>query len=192
MPRRRTVTSRAFTMIEMLVVMVILAVIAAMVAPRVFRSTDRDAQAAVDSLAELVSVAARRDEFASQPLAIALDAERGKVDLWSRTVDAATGRPVWKPDPLTPSADMSALVINEVTSDGVELDARRWWYEFPQNVRRPSLVLSVASAITGHTWTVELQPTSSRAIVSDAAGMRSQDQIGAIDLDATGKADAPW
>ena len=59
-------------------------------------------------------------------------------------------------------------------------------------LERPSLVLSVASAITGHTWTVELQPTSSRAIVSDAAGMRSQDQIGAIDLDATGKADAPW
>lgn len=179
-------------MIEMLVVVVIIAVVAAAVVPRTFRTTDRDAQRAVDSLAELLSAAARRDEFASQPLAIALDSERQRIEIWSRTIDATNGKPVWKPDLLSPAVDVSALNMTEVTSEGVELDAKRWWYEFPQNARRPALVMTVSSAITGHAWTIELQPGSSRSLVSDGTGMRSQDQIGAIDLDATGKADAAW
>lgn len=182
----------AFTMIETLIVIVIIALVAAVVVPRAFRATDRDAELAVNSLAELISTAARRDAFASQPLALTYDVDRSRVELWGRTVDAVTGKATWKADPLTPAADAFHIQMAEISSDGVALDPDRWWYEFPQSTRRPSLVVRAVSPLTGRAWTIELPATGMRAVVSEATGARPRDEVGVIDLDASGKADAPW
>ncbi|MFZ4573168.1 MAG: type II secretion system protein [Phycisphaerales bacterium] len=192
---RRPLRSRpplGFTMIETLVVIVIIALAAAVVVPRAFRSTDREAELAVDALAELVSSAARRDAYASQPLALSLNPDNARVELISRAVDPASGRAAWKTDQLTPAADVLNLTITTVTSDGVELDPVRFWYEFPQSARRPSLVIKATSPVTGREWTIELPSTGTRASVSASQNARPRDEVGVTDLDASGKADAPW
>jgi prepilin-type N-terminal cleavage/methylation domain-containing protein len=182
---------RAFTMLEMLVVIVILGLIAAVVAPRVMRSQDREAEAAVSRLADLFSAAARRDEFGSQAIALSIDKERSRVELWSRTSESG-GRSKWKADPLTPAVDVSALEITGVTSGLRELNPDEWWFEFPQTSLRPSLTVTARSLRSTKTWTLELPAGASQATLAEASNLRARDQIGVIDLDATGKEDVAW
>ncbi|MFN9993467.1 MAG: prepilin-type N-terminal cleavage/methylation domain-containing protein [Phycisphaerales bacterium] len=188
----RSLHARAFTMIEALVVIVIIAVVSAAVVPRAFRTSDREARASLDNLAELLSVAARRDAYASQPIALSGDAASQRVELWSRNQDPVNGQLAWTADILTPAATLSGIAIRAVTIDGADYDPRKWWYEFPQNVRRPTLVLTVASEVTEETWTVELLSGASRAVIVDGSGQRPIDEVGTVDLDAVGRAEAPW
>lgn len=187
----QTFAGHGFTMLEMLVVIVILGLIAAVIAPRVMRTQDREAEAAVARLADLFSAAARRDEFGSQALALSIDKDRSRVELWSRTRESG-GKTQWKADPLTPAVDVSALEITGVTSGLRELDPQEWWFEFPQTSLRPSLTITARSLRSTSTWTIELPAGASQATLTQASTLRARDQIGVVDLDATGKADAAW
>ena len=65
--------ARAFTIVEVLVVVVLLAAVAGLVAPRLTNNAARRVTAAAESTAEALSALARRDAMLSQPLALTYD-----------------------------------------------------------------------------------------------------------------------
>lgn len=193
---------RGFTLIELVLVIVILAVLAGAIAPRVLSWNARGDETGVAAVAELLSVAARREMLTGQRLALDYDGEGGRLRLLTqRLSDGTGGRPVapaWRDDPLAPAVQLDNIRVLSAAADGVELSSRRWRIEFIPATVRPSIVLllgdeSGASNRAG-AWIVELPPAAARAMVTErhASGRAAPVQGASIDLDALGAAEDPW
>jgi len=179
----------AFTLIEVIVVVVLLAVVAALAVPRLAGFGGGRGRVAGEALGELLSVAARRDELTSQR--IALDGDAARVRLLALVVPDAGGPPEWRSDVLIPDVELGGAVVTGVAADGVELDPKRWRVEFPQTSRRPSMRVLVAEASSRETWRVEMASSGSRAtVVREGSGASAAD--GSIDLDLAGRGDQAW
>lgn len=178
--------SRGFSIVEIIVVLVILSVLAAAVVPRLAAMSGRQARADAEAVAELLSIAARRDELTSQRVALDFDAERGSLRLLTRRADAAD----WRPDPLAPDAQLRGSFLESVESEGVDLDPDRWRIEFQQSGRRPPVTLVVTDDRKRDSWRVTLPVGASRAALAPAASRLAPD--GSIDLDAVGRSEEPW
>ncbi len=181
-----------FSIVELIVVIVLLGIIGTVVAPRLSSLGGKQARADAQALAELLSIAARRDDLTSQPVAIEFDAERETVDMLTFAPPPSNDGPaVWRSDRLAPAAELRGTVIVSAQADGNELDARRWRIEFSQNSRRPSLFILLRDPLHGDEWHVELAAGSTRATIApgDAPAGLSD---GAIDLDAAGRSEEAW
>jgi Tfp pilus assembly protein FimT len=173
---RLRVVRRAFTVVEILVVIVLLAAVAGLVAPRLTNTSSRRVTAAAESAAETLSALARRDAMRTSVL------QR----------DARTGDVTWKVDPLLPDADLLDARVVAVTSDGAEVGVDAMRIEFDQYQPRPALRVVLSDAKGGNLVTVDLPASSLQASVvygdmrEQAGGSRS------IDLDDEGKERQAW
>ena len=187
---RRAIGGRAarpgFSIVEIIVVLVIMAVLAAAVVPRLAAMSGRQTRADAETVAELLSIAARRDELTSQRVALDYDADRSSLRLLTRRTDSGE----WRQDPLAPDAQLNGSVVESVESEGVELDSRHFRIEFPQGSRRPSLSLVLTDDRKRESWRVSLSAGASRAALAPASSRVLPD--GSIDLDAAGKAEEAW
>jgi prepilin-type N-terminal cleavage/methylation domain-containing protein len=184
---------RAFTIVELIVVVVILAVLAAAVAPRLASMGGRETRASAMAVGDLVSVAARRDALTSQRVAIEFNGDKGRLVLM--TVDSApsgSGAPQaeWREDRLIPPVLLGNSKITDALMDGVALDARAWRVEFPQGGRRPGLELILSDAKGTEHWRVDLPSSAAHAAISAGNALGMSDQ--AVDLDAGGGGTSPW
>lgn len=187
---RRGQTS-AFTLVEVITVIVILAVLSSLVVPRLVNWDERRAEAGVGQVADVLSGAARRHLFTTQRLA--LDFADGRLRVLAlRLRDAASfdaGNERWQDDPLTPAVELDGLEVADASSDGRPLDPRRFRVEFPVAEPRPAIVLRLAATRGRGTWTVSLPPTAERADVLPGDA-RAEDPR--IDLDRAGLRDEAW
>lgn len=181
---------RGFSIIELIVVIVILGVLGALVAPRLGSLGGRQARADAEGVADLLSIAARRDAVANRPLAIDYDEQRGSLRLLAFAADDA-GTFAWKPDLLAPPASLRSTIVASLQTDGNELDARRWRVEFPAGEQRPALSILLKDPSRGDQWRVDLPSGSMRAaVVAPDAPQGLGD--GSIDLDASGRSEEAW
>jgi len=189
----RTNRGRAFTIVELIVVVVILAVLAAAIGPRLAAMGGREVRASAMEVGDLVSVAARRDALTSQRVAIEFEGDKSRLVLMTMDVaPSGGGSPVaeWREDKLIPPVLLGNTKITDASTDGVALDARGWRVEFPQGGLRPALALILSDPKGKEHWRVELPSSAAHAAISPGNALGMSDQ--AVDLDAGGGGTSPW
>ncbi len=184
--------SRAFTLIELIVVVVLTAIIAGIIVPRLMQTGEREARAEADAVASLVGAAARRAGLATQR--IALDFSEGRFQgMMLRSSDPesfAAADMLWAMDPFLPTLDLSHLTLVGATADGANLDDNGWRLELGAHARPELLILLEDSR--GQRWTVLLSGDGEGAIVFDGENLPESYAGRVVDLDRSGRGLGPW
>ena len=186
---------RAFTIIELLTIVVILGIIAGVTLPRLVDRDRRAVQRELLSVRDLLSTAAAREETTSAPIALAYD-ERTLRLLSLRAPEALTpwsGEGTWADDPLATPVRLDRLELVSATAAGQALDRNEWRVGLHALEARPSVALALSDG-RGSTWLVWLAPDAMRARsapLTDAT--RAEELEGpSVDLDLTGQEEVPW
>jgi prepilin-type N-terminal cleavage/methylation domain-containing protein len=185
--------ANAFTLIELITVIVILAVVSGLLLPRLVNWDERRAEARVQRAADVLSAAARRHLFSTQRLALGFDRESGslRVQVLRLSTPASfdAGNAAWVDDPLTVSAELEGLDVIEVIADSKALDGRRFRIELPPAEPRPAIALTLATPGEQGVWTVQLPAAAERATVTVGRAPVIDERI---DLDQAGLRDEAW
>ncbi|MBL8745346.1 MAG: prepilin-type N-terminal cleavage/methylation domain-containing protein [Phycisphaerae bacterium] len=179
----------AFTLIELIVVIVILSVVAAAVAPRFSGGDARRAEQAARNVRTLLSIAAHRDSLGSERLSLAYQQSSRTLTLETRRA-AADGSRGWHADPLIAPAELGPLAIRSVSIDGRVLAEGDFRIEFPEHEPRGLIELTLERPGAAESWSIVLLPSSVQADMNPN-GAR-QDLVRPIDLDAQGSGESPW
>lgn len=210
-PARCAARARAFTLIEIIVVLVILGVMAGLILPHALGNNGRRVEAEARAAQHLLSMAAERDTLSLEPQAIEYDDTASQLRLLVRRTGAAFGAPArpaepeqWRPDPMSLPVVFTTGRLAQAWSDGRPLPRSRWRVIFSQDQARPSLALQIeprdsADDSGGNSpraaWQVSLSPEASSATrtpVEGGGGLAPSAGSRSIDLDATGRGDKPW
>ena len=91
---------RAFTLVEVIVVIAVVAILATMMVPRLMGQKQRQLQAAADGVSDLLMMFAQREALSDRPVGIWHDAERNWIVLMRlEPVDGDDREPAtWQPD----------------------------------------------------------------------------------------------
>lgn len=191
---------RAFTFVELVVVIVIVSIVAGLIIPRITSWKSRQGELSVNAIADVLSAAAKRDTFSAQPAALVFEAGSAGLRLMALQVNNAAsfdpGSETWVQDPLTPAANLEGVRLLAGAAGPTELDTKKFRIEFPGAggaQGRPGVALLFGDD-QGQRWLVKLPPSGTRAeIVTNAAakGLPTSD-ADEIDLDATGMRDEAW
>jgi prepilin-type N-terminal cleavage/methylation domain-containing protein len=183
---------RAFSLVEVLAVIVILAIVATVAVPRFSGWGDRQAREDAAAVADILSTAARREAQTIQKVAIEFRGDTGEVAMLTLTRASLAEPGVWSRDPLVPVAQMRSATFRSILVDGVELDPKHARVEFSGNSgARPFVDVTVAGDQGRSVWRVLLTPGSMQARVSTPfadAGISEE----TVDLDAVGRSGEPW
>ena len=152
---------RAFSMIEVLVVILILAVMAGAIAPRLVSFTALRVAPTARQVGDVLSVAGRRDRLTSQRVAIDYADHTLRMLILRPAADGVGSE--WADDPLAQTVNLGPVELVSARLDGAELDADQWRVELATTGRRPLLTLLLAAPDGHDPWTVELAPESAAA-----------------------------
>jgi len=208
--RTPTRSPRAFTLVELIVVITILGVLSGLVVPRFLSNDRRRAEAEVRAVAGLLTLIAQRDALGNHQMALDYEALRSSIRLDTRrrlgpTDRKNAGAPAlgeWRPDPLLSDVPLTAAEVVEVRFDGRPADDRSWRIELApggSGVPRPLIEIVLAQRTNRgkatNAWIVELIPSAPEASIV-TADPRTGRAIGrapaSIDLDKLGRSDVPW
>jgi len=187
---------RAFTLIELIVVIILMAVTAGIVIPRAFNGGAKRAEQTAKSIASLLTAVAQRDATAFEPMMIAYDREDGTVE--AQVIREVKGERRWSTDLFIDAVVLDSAVIRSAEVDGYPLDDKRWSIEIPVSTPRPLIEIVVAlddGERDGRAWRVVLEPGASAARVTDAGVVENRDdpeRQKSVDLDALGMGESPW
>lgn len=185
---------RGFTIVELIVVVVILGVISGLVAPRLLNLGGKQARADAQAIAEVLAIAARREDQTSQPVAIEYDGELNEVTMVVfASPEGTNDAPVWRTDRLAPPAVLHTTVVERAVSEGNELPSGRWRIELSQSSRRPAVSVTIVDETHGDRWRIQLPAGSTQVVVTPASAGDSASMVdGSIDLDRAGRGQDPW
>jgi len=178
---------RAFTLLELVVVMILLGITAGLVAPRLGSLAPRRAEAAARDVRTLLSVVGHRDSVPGPALALRFDAASSTLAVDRLDPQAKD----WRPDPLLAPASTQGLKLTQALADGVPLDTTSFRLELPRSAPRPTLELTFESASTPVT-THRILWLSSSAEAQLAAPSSPTTFPAPIDLDAAGLGEVAW
>jgi prepilin-type N-terminal cleavage/methylation domain-containing protein len=186
--------TRAFTLIELVVVIVILGIAAAAIAPRFVGGTARSAEVSALAVRDVISAVATRSVLTGRLVAVAYDSSRGIAEAQTWLTTGApndwTAPAQWAPDPLTPPAGLNEAKVTSVRADGLTLDPSHWRVEFDPGVRRPALSVWIAQTGGKRAWRIDLAAGAMRAEIGSSD--RPENAATVIDLDAAGRAEEAW
>jgi prepilin-type N-terminal cleavage/methylation domain-containing protein len=186
--------ARAFTLIELVVAIVIMAVMVGLIVPRLLSTTERRTRAEVESVADVVTVAARRASLSTQRVSLAYDSGVGLRVMIQRAKDLASFQPgnlQWVYDPLAPSPSLEGVTVTGASLDGKALTGSSWLVDFFPASRQPDLSIGLEDS-SGRPWTVVLTGDSVQARAYQGTAAQVGVRTTAIDLDNGGKGDQPW
>lgn len=188
---------RAFTLIELIVVIVLLTVIAGAIVPRLVTTEARRAETSVKNIAALLSAAAHRDAVGGDSIAIVHDGKAGQMTLETLRRAESTAAAEWKRDRFTQPVEFDQVRVRQALIDGREASGNEWRIEFTPVEQRPTVELIVESGAEGKSraWYIELLPYDTSAkIVSMGGGssVPTSTALRSVDLDASGKGDSAW
>lgn len=184
---------RAFTIIEIIVVIAILAIAAGFTIPRLVGGAAREVRASADEVASVMSALARRDAMLSQP--IALDYEENTRLLRVLTLRQLDRGREWATDRLLPSAEITGVKLVSMRSDQQLYTDEDFRIELDQFQPRGNMELVLSDVNDRWFVTVFLSATSLQAMVRDGKpedAMNDGSMPESIDLDQTGKEEEAW
>lgn len=191
-------THRAFTLIEVIVVIILLGVAAAVVIPRAFSGSAKRAEQTARSVAGMLTAIAQRDATAFEPMLLVYSREDATLEVRVMRGDAEGRDRAWKPDLFIEPVGFGEGVLRSASVDGQPLDEREWRIELPVNTPRPGIVLEIAPKGaddgSGRAWRITLPAGASTArladLPSETGGQNPSAQV--VDLDAIGMGDRAW
>lgn len=189
----------AFTLVEMIAVMIILSVLATVVVPRVIGLGARQAEAEVRQVQDVLSLAAEKAAALNAPTAV--DYTDKTLRLWTfrPTAEAAADLSLdgsaagkWAPDPLSDPLRLARVTIDAARTDGQALPPNKpWRITFSPGQARPGVELDLKDD-SSRTWTVRLDAEATQAIVLRAGQSPTPTAPRSIDLDDAGRGTAKW
>lgn len=186
----------AFTLIEMIVVVVILTILAGVTTVRMGNTLPRRGKVTVQRVQNVLNVLAHRQVASQAPEALVYDA--GKAELWverfhfaDQMGETPTTRSLegqWRRDLLTPPVQFDKDIrLSSATFDG-QIEQGSFRLEVTPDALRPTIEIDIAYGAAVDT--ISLLPTEMRAInLSDAS---SQARLSPEDLNALGAGDERW
>lgn len=216
--RARASLLPAFTLIEVIVVIVMLAVLAGIVLPRMAGSDSRLADAQAQRVASVLSIVGWRGAVAPEPMELEFDPVSDSIRLLVNRAAPGQGDdpatpPVraWRVDPIVAPVVLDRLSVQEAWW-GSQLAPRTsaragsgssglgaWRISIPADRPREPIVLVLADKSRTKdgvsTYRVELVPgrTTARVTPGDAPPAIEADRAGGeMDLDALGLGEQPW
>jgi prepilin-type N-terminal cleavage/methylation domain-containing protein len=200
--------ARAFTMIEMIVVVVIIGILASAIVPRMLNVGQREAELEAKAVQRLLSIAGEKAGVWNLPVALDFLGDKSTLCLWTQTEDSktasdATGaaRVSWKIDPLVEPVVLYRLKIARAASGGEELSSGKWRVAFSPGQPRLAMVIELEpkSERDGPRWTITLptgETAATRSTNADPARPAGPGVLGvqtrSIDLDDAGKGQTKW
>jgi prepilin-type N-terminal cleavage/methylation domain-containing protein len=197
----------AFTLLEILVVIVILSVLATAIVPRMLNVGQRQAELEAKAVQRLLSIAAEKSTVWNQPVAVDFQLDKSTLSIWTQREDArasadATGaaRVRWEYDGLVEPVILDRLKISLATQDGQSLSSAKWRVTFTPGQPRALVAINLEPKVDrdGPRWTITLpvgETAASRTTSADPthpAGTGLATQSRSIDLDDAGKGDVKW
>lgn len=206
---------RAFTLIELIVVIIIVAIFAGLTLPRAFGNSDRLADVECQDVQRLLTIAAERESLSPEPVGLEYDHRASTLRLLVRRIGSAfaprgagasgASETSWVADPLISPVTLSRTTLTGAWADGRALAKDGWRLVFSQSDPRPSLVLQVdgkngGSSVgggnaAGSSWYVALSADAPGAVRAPAnSGMYSPTWAGdrSTDLDSLGRGQKAW
>jgi len=187
-----------FTLIELIVVMIIIGVIAGVTIPRMFGSSARAAQAEAENVQRLLTIAAERDAYGNEPLAIEYsEADQALTILTRRDSAAGDGQAQWVPDRVLLPVFLSRVRVSGAWEGGRTLPKKSWRVVFNKLEQRPLISIQLESLASDSgsakpTWQLTLSPEASSATRDLGVGQVAPADSRVIDLDLSGKGDKTW
>lgn len=188
----------AFSLIEVIVVVVLLGVIAGLAVPRLAGNESREQRERVRAIANLMSEAAFRHQVSGVTVSLRYekDEEEGEIAFEElRSIDAEEVLPEreWQDARLANPATIEGLDIIAVIIEGIEQDEDDWRIAFVAGQSRQDVEIELAPEGEEQTrWVVELIPGESTARVRSPDEDRLDERDRVIDLDAEGIGDQAW
>lgn len=195
--RRMASIRPAFSMIELVVVVVILGVIAGAIVPRFFGNDMRAAENEVRAVKDFFDVVASRSALSSQGLAVSYDASQKKLELFGLRAKGNAGdfsaQRDFLPDLMTLPVRLTETKVSSMTAGGRTVDPSKGWVEFAAGTARPTVVM-VMTFGTAMAWRVELPGDESQALLTrtDVKDTGEPSMSRAVDLDNSGGTQTPW
>lgn len=188
----RFAAARAFTLIEMMVVVIILALLFSMIIPRFAGSERRTLQTAADQVADLLLMYAQRASLDHRPVGVWYDADRRAIMLM--IVDIDEQRPDapadWRLDRLVTPVRLPATVeLLEARADGEPVDLALWPISNRPGQQRPTIEITLGAFEHETTVMLAAHAIAPRRIDwdDDVPALRIP-----IDLDAEGRTREEW
>lgn len=191
-PRSTIPRSRAFTMVEVIVVMLLIGILGALVVPRLGNLAERAAASEAESLAGLLTLAAQRAATSAQPGALEYAPASRTFSLLTQA--AAPGlASAWQLAPLARPVRLERLTLRRAAVPGGLLPgSTAWRAPIGGGIIPPTISMLLADDQT--VWQVELPEgaSSARVIRLPAEGAWMPSTAVVRDLDAAGQRDKPW
>ena len=187
--------SRAFTLIELVVVMIVMSIIMAITLPRLSNTDGRRLQNAADELADMLTMFAHNAATEHRPIAIWHDSLRNWIVLLIMDIDPAAPdeQPQWqvsnfvRPIKLPDTVDKDTVIGMQ---DGESVDFQRWPIATKPGQPRTDIQISFTDD-NGVTKTLLLQGHALSPVQLDSLTDTSAVRL-AVDLDATGRRQEDW
>jgi len=199
MPHARTIHSahpvaarRAFTLIELIVVVVVLGIAAAAIVPKFTGTARQEADNAVDQVAELLRLFAYRQSLSAQQVALWRDGNDGRIHLLVMDSDPADPEalPAWRPDRFAAPVSLPMGVeLVEIQNNDQRVDPTEWTIASVPGGERPKIAIRIVGM--GVDSTVAL-PQGSPSVVRVDADKPAPFAREPIDLSRAGRDFEPW
>lgn len=182
-------TRFAFTLLEIIIVIMIIGIMASMIVPRLSGNQNREFKLMVERVNDVVLMFAHRVSTSNQAAALRYDPELKQFELLSKIEEE--GEFFWNSDPLAPPVRLpSWLEENSITIyvDGEITDTSQWPLTMTPGEARP--LIEVAVDWEEHSALISL-PSHAMGpnIWFDGAGI---EPLMPIDLDAQGRGREEW
>lgn len=192
--RPRPADRRAFTLLEVVVVVTMLALLAAVAIPRLSGTRRTAFDHFVDEVSDMLLLFAQRDNLGRSPIGLVLDVsgERPALQLMVMA-EADQGRGAWVIDRLVAPVELPDFIAPadlEIEADGESIEIRDRVLAQVPGEDRPTITIRISDVDRRHRATLELTPHG-------VAARRLDDRRAAtarrpVDLDAEGRSREDW
>lgn len=183
----------AFTLLEMIIVIIILGVLITLTVPRLGGQDRRQLNFAVDQVTDFLTMFAYREQLGQRAIAIEYNAEVNTLYLLVRdnTDGDPNDPPVWTYDALVKPVKLpDSVSVADVRVDGLSIDRSFFQILAKPNEDRPLIELSLQNR-EFEVQTLVLMPHSVAPTVYRSGEAMSASRV-AVDLDASGRSREDW